>query len=65
MSLWTRRLKTWQSGRGWFFTPAEEGGTILLVRKPIAPGETLCDAPEGHDYYVALYRPCDHCGAAL
>lgn len=57
-------MKTWQSLRGRFFTPAEEGGA-LLVRDPIAPGETLCEAPEGHDYYVALNRPCDHCGAAV
>lgn len=28
-------------------------------------GQVECTAPEGHDYYVALDRPCDHCGAAL
>lgn len=27
-------------------------------------GLVPCAAPEGHDYYVALKRACDHCGAA-
>lgn len=31
----------------------------------LALGQVQCSAPEGHDYYVALERPCDHCGAAL
>lgn len=28
-------------------------------------GQVTCSAPEGHDFYVALERPCDYCGAAL
>lgn len=42
-----------------------EDGTCVLSQRQVAPGETLCEAPEGHDYYVALNRPCDHCGAAV
>jgi hypothetical protein len=28
-------------------------------------GFVACTASEGHDYYVALERACDYCGAAL
>lgn len=27
-------------------------------------GQVTCLAPEGHDFYVALGRACDYCGAA-
>lgn len=43
----------------------EIGGKAQLLTPASSKDEAVCRAPEGHDYCVALERPCDYCGAAL